>query len=175
MKNKLFMGLCTLVLSVFTSVTVFAQKSSLGSFLTKDGYTAIKLNKLIIGHLYLEGTVNGVKGKFILDSGAGATVVDETVKEKFKLNTANGADIPAAGAGGTGLSAKMAPGNKLQLGAYERDSFSIAVMNLDNVNGALKSVGIAPFDGVIGADILSSGKAVIDYGTLTLYLKKASH
>lgn len=45
-------------------------------------------------------------------------------------------------------------------------------MNLDHVNNAFKKVGIAEIDGVIGADILIRGKAVIDYEKLILYLKK---
>lgn len=44
-------------------------------------------------------------------------------------------------------------------------------MNLDHVNNAFKKVGIAEIDGVIGADILIRGKAVIDYEKLILYLK----
>mgnify|MGYP001083439497 CR=1 FL=1 len=175
MKNKILPGLCALLLSLLFIVPAYAQKSDLRSFLTKEGYIAIKLNKLLIGHLYLEGTLNGVKGKFILDSGAGATVIDETVKDKFKLNTDKGGDIPAAGAGSASLTAKMVAGNTLVLGNYKRGDFSLAVMNLDHVNNALKAVGISPFDGVIGADILSSGKAVIDYATLTLYLQNIAH
>ena len=68
----------------------------------------------------------------------------------------------------------MVTNNKIVLGNYKNDNQTLAVMNLDNVNDGLKSVGIAAFDGVIGADILSSGKAVIDYPTLTLYLVNPS-
>ena len=45
-------------------------------------------------------------------------------------------------------------------------------MNLDHVNNAFNSMGLKEVDGVIGADILSSNKGIIDYTNLTLYLKK---
>ena len=45
-------------------------------------------------------------------------------------------------------------------------------MNLDHVNNAFKSLGIKETDGVIGADILSDRKAIIDYTNLILYLKR---
>jgi predicted aspartyl protease len=163
-------SLAALLLIVLTTGTAIAQTADLGDFLAKKGYIAIKLNKLIIGHIYMEGTLNGVKGKFILDSGAGATVLDQKVKDKFHINTSKGNDVPAAGAGSATLTARMVPDNTLVLGGYKKEKFTVTVMDLDNVNSALKSVGIAPFDGVVGADILSMGKAVIDYSNMTLYL-----
>ena len=33
------------------------------------------------GHLHIVGELNGIKGNFILDTGAGATVVEEKIKE----------------------------------------------------------------------------------------------
>jgi len=173
--KSIIKGSIALLLIAITSISAFGQTSDLGSFLTKKGYIGIKLNKLIIGHIYMEGTLNGVKGKFILDSGAGATVIDEKAKDKFKLKMDKGDDTRAAGAGSASLSAKMVPDNSLVIGNYKRDKFTLAVMNLDNVNDALKSVGIAAFDGVIGADILSSGKAVIDYSSMMLYLMEPSN
>ncbi len=44
-------------------------------------------------------------------------------------------------------------------------------MPLDHINNAFKQMGIEEVDGVIGADILTTGKAIIDYANLILYLK----
>ena len=46
-------------------------------------------------------------------------------------------------------------------------------MNLDHINDAFNSMGVKEVDGVIGADILTTNKGVIDYSEMTLYLKKA--
>ena len=45
-------------------------------------------------------------------------------------------------------------------------------MNLNHVNNAFILMGLKEVDGVIGADILTSNKAIIDYTNLTLYMKK---
>ena len=97
MSTKNVKSLLAVLLLLIVSAPAFAQSNDLQEFLLKKGYVAIKLNKLIIGHLYMEGTLNGVKGKFILDSGAGATVIDEKAKDKFKLNTDKGDNVKAAG------------------------------------------------------------------------------
>jgi hypothetical protein len=45
-------------------------------------------------------------------------------------------------------------------------------MKLDHVNKAFTSMGLKEVDGVIGADILTENKAIIDYSNLILYLRK---
>jgi hypothetical protein len=46
------------------------------------------------------------------------------------------------------------------------------LFDLVHINEALTNHKALPVDGIIGADILKKGKAIIDYGTSTLYLKK---
>jgi hypothetical protein len=45
-------------------------------------------------------------------------------------------------------------------------------MNLDYVNDAFELNGLERVDGIIGTDILKNNKAIIDYSTLKIYLKK---
>ena len=45
------------------------------------------------------------------------------------------------------------------------------LMSLNHVNNAFERFGLKKVDGVIGADILTSNKAIIDYVDLSLYLK----
>ncbi len=52
------------------------QKFSLENYLTKDGYVRLEMKKIPSGHLHLFGQLNGVNGNFILDTGAGATVIE---------------------------------------------------------------------------------------------------
>ena len=42
---------------------------------------------------------------------------------------------------------------------------------MDHINKALSERGISDVDGIIGADILKKGKAIIDYEKNRLYLK----
>ena len=45
------------------------------------------------------------------------------------------------------------------------------LMNLDHVNHSFKKMGHEAIDGVIGADILTERRAIIDYYNQILYLK----
>lgn len=50
--------------------------------------------------------------------------------------------------------------------------FKIHLMSLDHINNAFRQLNLKEIDGVIGADMLTQGKAIIDYENLVLYLRK---
>ncbi|MEC7262760.1 MAG: acid protease, partial [Bacteroidota bacterium] len=52
------------------------------------------------------------------------------------------------------------------------NKLKIVLFDLVHVNQALVSHNALPVDGIIGADVLKKGKAVIDYNKKCLYLKK---
>jgi len=159
---------------LFFSIGLFAQdknqEADLNAFLLAKKFKPISMQKLITGHLYTEAIVNGVKGRFLIDTGAGATVIEIKRKELFKMKGVDSKD-KATGAGGTGLAVQESINNKFSIGEYVFGSDTLRMMNLDHVNVALKGIGVQEIDGVIGADILTAGMAVIDYKNLILYLK----
>ena len=61
--------------------------------------------------------------------------------------------------------------NKLKIGKWKKDKIALILFNLSHVNTALLSHNSKPIDGIIGADILKKGKAIIDYDKRVLYLK----
>ena len=81
----------------------------------------------------------------------------------------------AAGAGATDMVTKVSHANELTLGRWKTNGFEIVIFDLTHVNTALKQHKSKPVDGIIGADILIKGEAIIDYSTQTLYLKKATN
>ncbi|HCO68450.1 MAG TPA: acid protease, partial [Dysgonomonas sp.] len=137
----------------------------------KRDYTAIQLKKFVTGHLYLTVQINNMDAVFILDTGAGATVIDDKRESKFELNTLI-TDNKAVGVGGGNMALRQSIVNNFKIQDYNINDFKIHLMNLDHVNNALKRVGIEEIDGVIGADILLKGKAIIDYENLVLFLKR---
>lgn len=145
--------------------------SELGIFLKERNYVAIQLDKLLTGHLYLTAEVNDTTALFILDTGAGATVMEEKRESKFNLTTSS-TENEAVGAGGSNLALKEASIQNFKIGNYVLHDFGVYLMNLDHINNAFKQDGLTEIDGVIGADILTKGKAVIDYEHLILYLKE---
>ena len=138
--------------------------------LALEGYSSIALTRLKTGHLTLQARINGVPGRFVLDTGAGRSVIESARHAKFKLAQVDAATSVAIGAGGN-VPLRMSHGNRLQLGGYLDYGFTAYLMPLDQVNLAFLRRGQQRIDGVIGADVLRSGDAVIDYAGNMLYLK----
>ena len=77
----------------------------------------------------------------------------------------------ASGAGATGMQTQLASDNTLQLGFWKDFSFTLVIFDLSHVNEALIQHKSKPVHGIIGADVLLNGKAIIDYYNHYLYLQ----
>ncbi|MFS4484233.1 TIGR02281 family clan AA aspartic protease [Hyunsoonleella sp. 2307UL5-6] len=143
---------------------------SLQSFLLNKGYTKIKLKLTKTNHFEMKATINGIKGHFILDTGASSSCVGFEAIETFNLKVKD-SKILAAGAGATDMVTKMSKKNKVKIGKWQHDKVILVLFNLVHVNTALINHNSKPVDGIIGADILKKGKAIIDYEKKYLYLK----
>lgn len=144
--------------------------NSLKDFLLDKGYTKIKLKFTKTNHFEIKATINGVKGNFILDTGASSSCVGFEGIDLFNLKVKD-SNILAAGAGATDMETKMSKKNKVKIGKWQHDKVVLVLFNLIHVNTALTNHNSKPVDGIIGADILKKGKAVIDYEKKYLYLK----
>lgn len=138
--------------------------------LKKNKYKKINFKVSKTQHLLIKALVNGVKGNFILDTGASNSCVGFESIELFKLN-AGKSSTKAAGAGATGMFTQIAKDNNLQLGSWIGFDFHLVIFDLSHVNEALQQYKAKPVQGIIGADILLQGKAIIDYSNRCLYLK----
>lgn len=143
------------------------------STLTHNGCYKVVLVHNKADHITLKAKINGVEGLFILDTGASTTVIDKNQKDKFGMkieqdsNKAEGvgADVPREQA----LDSKS---NEVEINGLNLSNVDMCVMNLDDVNAAYKQLGEKAPDGVIGANILKAGNAIIDYKNNLLYVKK---
>jgi predicted aspartyl protease len=142
----------------------------LQTFLKEKKYKKIKFKVLKTQHLSITAKINGVKGVFILDTGASNTCVSFEGIEKFQL-FAEASETKAAGAGATGMLTQISKRNNLQIGRWKTNLLNLVVFDMSHVNEALISYKTKPVDGIIGADILLKGKAIIDYYNHYLYLK----
>lgn len=143
---------------------------SLKDFLLKKGYTKVKLKLTKTNHFEIKATINGVKGLFILDTGASSSCVGFDAVETFNLK-AKDSEIKAAGAGAIDMLTQISKRNKIKIGKWKKDKVALILFNLSHVNTALISHNSQPVDGIIGADILKNGKGIIDYEKKNLYLK----
>lgn len=138
--------------------------------LKEKGYTRIKFKISKTQHLLIKGQINGVTGNFILDTGASNSCVGFEGISLFELS-ANDSDTKAAGAGGTGMATQTSLNNKLKLGRWSNKNFGLVIFDMSHVNEALRQYKAKPVHGIIGADILMKGKAIIDYYNHCVYLK----
>ena len=143
---------------------------NLKDFLLNRGYTKIKLHLTKTNHFEIKVSLNKIKGVFILDTGASNSCVGFEAIETFKLKVKD-SEIKAAGAGATDMLTQISKKNKLKIGKWKNDKIALILFNLAHVNTALLSHNSKPIDGIIGADILKKGKAIIDYDKRVLYLK----
>lgn len=143
---------------------------SLQDFLFEKGYTKVKLKLTKTNHYEIKATINGVKGLFILDTGASNSCVGFEAIETFKLKAVD-SEIKAAGAGATDMLTQISEKNKIKIGKWKKDKVALILFNLTHVNTALLNYDSKPVDGIIGADILKKAKAIIDYDKNYVYLK----
>ena len=81
-------------------------------------------------------------------------------------------EAKAAGAGATDMETQKSENNNLQIGAWQTNKSHLVLFDLTHVNTALTQHDEQEVHGIIGADVLDMGKAIIDYDKLYLYLKK---
>lgn len=138
--------------------------------LRKEHYKKINFKVSKTQHLLIKASINGVKGNFILDTGASNSCVGFESIEKFQLQPEH-SKTKAAGAGATGMYTQLSKNNFLQMGRWKDTECHLVIFDLTHVNTALIQYKAKPVDGIIGADILLQGKAIIDYYNHCLYLK----
>jgi predicted aspartyl protease len=143
----------------------------LKTILNRKGYSKIKLKKINTNHFELKATLNGVKGKFILDTGASNSCVHIDFAKKFNLQVKD-SNTKAAGAGAIGMETKLSTKNELKIKEWEFQNFNVVLLDLTHVNTALQEHQAEIVDGIIGADILEKGNAIIDYKKHCVYLKR---
>lgn len=142
----------------------------LPAFLKAQKYKKIKFKFLKTQHLLVKVKVNGVSGNFILDTGASNTCVGFESIDKYRLEVKDYESF-AASASSTTMQAKISNGNYLQIGSWKQLPATFILFDLTHVNEALWQQKIKPVDGIIGADVLLNGKAIIDYPNQYLYLQ----
>ena len=143
---------------------------TLYQLLRSKGYTRVRLQTLPTNHYVVGATLNGVEGRFILDTGASTTCISTELTAYFRLN-AKPSEEKASSASANELETEVAHHNELMIGSWSSKRRSVVLFDMKAVNHALQKLDIETVDGIIGADVLQSTKAVIDYHNDWLYLK----
>ena len=139
------------------------------SFLKSIGYISVKLKFLKTNHYLLKACINGVEGKFILDSGASSSCICLSLENKFKIDSKEN-KIKASSATSNMEDTRLSKNNTIKLRKW-RSKISLVSIDMTHINKVLNEKETESVDGIIGADVLKKSKAVIDYESNKLYLK----
>ncbi|MGI9546338.1 MAG: retropepsin-like aspartic protease family protein [Flavobacteriaceae bacterium] len=142
----------------------------LKKLLSKKKYVSIPLTLTETNHFEVKAKINGISGRFILDTGASNTCVGMDKADHFDL-ISEASEIKAAGAGARDMDTLISDQNKVEIGKWKIKKQKIVLFDLIHVNDALIDHQALPVDGIIGSDILKKAKAVIDYDKCRVFLK----
>ena len=142
---------------------------TLNKFLKASGFTHVKLVFLKTKHYLIEAKVNGVNGRFVLDSGASNSCICISLENKFKLISKESKE-KASSANSEMTYTKVSKRNVIQIGKWE-DKINLITFDMNHINNLLSEEKVNPIDGIIGADILKKSKAILDYKSNKLYLE----
>jgi len=142
---------------------------TINKFLKNKGYCSVNLICLKTKHYLIEAEINGIDGKFILDSGASNSCVCITHENKFKLETKK-SKISASSATSEMSNTNISKKNSVIIGKWKY-TIDLVTFDMSHINYTFKEREIESVDGIIGADVLKKSKAILDYKSNKLYLK----
>lgn len=136
------------------------------------GFTAVPLEEVSTGHHLVETSINGVSGRFVLDTGANVTVISESSAERFRVSEAKsgfagiGAGLPSA----AGRRASQASIDSFEIGSVPIRQDRIVIADLGQLLTSLGQVADQDVAGIVGQDALTEHRAIIDAARPMLYL-----
>ena len=139
------------------------------SFLKSVGYISVKLKLLKTNHYLLKACINGIEGKFILDSGASSSCICLSLENKFKIDSKEN-KIKASSATSKMEDTRLSKNNTIKIGKW-RSKINLVSIDMTHINRVLNEKETESVDGIIGTDVLKKSKAIIDYESNKLYLK----
>lgn len=140
--------------------------SAMAELLAGYGFRRFMMSRTGVGHLLLAGRLDDRPIDIVLDTGAGKTFVELTYCRS------EGIAVTDTGRPGHGGNVYTLGDARLTLEGLPVRSDGIFALDMTSTNERLMGRGIDPIRAVIGQDVLRYHQAVIDYGTLALFLKE---
>ena len=145
------------------------MSKTLNKFLKESGHISVKLNFLKTKHYSLEAKINGINGRFILDTGASNSCICTSLEHNFNIISKE--TIEKASSATSEISnTKISKNNAIQIGKWE-NKINLITFDMSYINHALNEKKIDSVSGIIGADVLKKSKAILDYNSNKLFLK----
>lgn len=151
---------------------VASDLSDVGDILANEGFTPMQLRRGGDDQMEVLGrvTVNGIRGRFLIDTGAQVSVIDKRSVKHFKLTTEKTATRVYGALGGRGERLRAALATSFVVGPADMRPFIFGVANLGPLNES-RERGEGDFDGIIGLDVLRTYQFAIDYRGQRLFVR----
>jgi hypothetical protein len=124
-------------------------------------------------HISITATLAGRPARFLVDTGAGGTVIDADAMARYRL-TLSGASRRGGGVGTSSMRVQYIAKHDLSVGELDLSAIKLLAMDLGHVNGGLALAKVAPIVGVLGADVLWAHGAMLDYAKGVMLLATRS-
>jgi len=145
----------------------------LARLLSDQGYAPVSLVRSSSGLLEVPAQVAGSPAVLCLDTGAIRTCFDQASAQRLGLRTIQD-DDRAAGSGVGDQAVPYVTLPEFSVGPCGLPAVEACVVDLSHINAVRQRRGDRTFDGLLGSDLLVARAAVLDYGSLTLYLGEAA-
>lgn len=122
-------------------------------------------------HITVVARLAGRPARFIVDTGAGGTILDSDAVAKYKLRLSS-ASRKGGGVGSAAMRMNYVATHDLTLSDLDLSRTKLLTLDLSHVNAGLKKSKVEPVVGVLGADVLWRHHAVIDYDRGLMILSK---
>jgi hypothetical protein len=122
-------------------------------------------------HLFCNGRVGSKKVRILIDTGASKSVLAAAFVDKMKKpNFIEMIDNQTAGIGKDQVEARFIRLKKMKLGKLEIKNHIVGTIDVSHVKQVYDSIGVKPFDLILGGDILEERRAEINYKKSELIL-----
>ena len=122
-------------------------------------------------HIFVRGNFNEKKCLFLIDTGASKSVLGRTFLESHLEDLVTEAsEEKTSGLGTNDMQSATSKIQSIKIGDWEIREHTVAILDLKHVEIAYQKKDHTPPDAILGSDLLLKGKALINYGKLSLTL-----
>jgi hypothetical protein len=136
------------------------------------GFTAIPLSTVRTGHHLVTARINKVTGQFVLDTGANVTVVERAQADRLGIDPDDDGrfGLGASVRGPAGTQAGLARIDSFEIGGIAIRQKRVVTADIPQLLGPLGTAAGTTVAGIIGQDVLTEHRAIIDVERPMLYL-----
>jgi hypothetical protein len=121
-------------------------------------------------HPFVNVTIEGLKCRFLIDTGASKSVIDKHFYETKLNRKLKVLRQETTGLHSTVMESYVGTLKKLTIGKLAISGYTIASVDLMHVNTTYQKMKLKKIHGILGSDLLQKHNMVIDYGQAKLFI-----